>query len=169
MPSNLDVSSLVVKNNINNEEQIQYTIKYMMCSKKINSIIEQLVKSNDYCKTIFVIENYIMPDFAGKNQLKFVSALISLQALVRQYIIQIGTYQLNGQFKLYTPTPSENKLVFSGKGNADKEYMVETFFEYYDGVKLLPTCNAESDVHKINDIVDAFSLVCYGFKKYIED
>ena len=65
---------------------------------------------------------------------------------------------------LHTPTPTQNKKNFSGDGKADKQKMIETFITKYDGFKLLPDVNTG----KIDDVIDAYSLMVFGWKIYIK-
>jgi hypothetical protein len=166
MPTNLLVSDLVIDlNDKNNVQQVESTIKALICSKKICLIIEKSLKQYNPDEVIFSIENYIMPTFSGSSQLKTVGGLISLQGYVREKIILL-CLDLQIKFKIYTPTPSSNKLFFAKNGNADKALMIKCFLIYYQGNKLLPTID-ENSVNIINDIVDSFSLMLNAYDKLI--
>ena len=166
MPTNLLAEGLVFDiNDENNFEQSEITLKAIVASKKILNIIENSIKRYNPNEIMFSIENYIMPNFSGKNQLKHVSGLITLQGFVRRDCILL-CLKNNIQIKLYTPTPSSNKLFFTGNGNAEKPEMLKYFLTYYNGNKLLPTIK-ESDSAKINDVIDAFSLVMNAYSKHI--
>jgi len=166
MPTNILVSDLVLDiNDTNNLEQCEATLKAMICSKKIGIIIAQKILESNPTEVIVSIENYIMPAFSGQNQLKTVSGLIMLQGYVRQVIIRL-CLDKNISFKLYTPTPSSNKLFFSRNGHAEKPEMLKAFLNYYDGNKLLPSVTIDSSA-SVNDVIDAFSLMMNAYNKHI--
>jgi hypothetical protein len=150
----------------NNVEQLHYTIKSSQASNKINKIIFDNLKEFKPDLFVCVIENYIMPDYGGSNQLKIVSALISLQAFVRKKIMDF-CIKNSIILKMLTPTPSNLKKVFSANGNATKEDMVKAFINYYDGEKLIPEIKTIS-IDKVNDVVDSFALSMYGYKKTLD-
>lgn len=167
MPTNILVADIVLDNHDkNNLEQCEATLKAMICSKNIGKIVEEKINQIRPDKIIVVIENYIMPAFSGKNQLKTVSGLIMLQGFVRKLFIELCLAN-QIELKLYTPTPSSNKLFFTKDGNADKTKMVKIFLEAYDGNKLLPTITNNS-VAIIHDVVDAFSLMMNAYKQLIK-
>jgi len=166
MPTNISVYDLLLdKDDVNNTEQVEATLKAMICSKKIAQIISEVY--NEYaCDDIVVsIENYIMPSFSGQNQLKTVSGLITLQGFVREYVIKLSL-GFKKDIKLYTPTPSANKKFFTGNGKAEKLEMLQVFLNNYDGNKLFPTVT-ESSLHAINDVIDSFSLAVNAYSKII--
>jgi len=168
MPTNILPSDLVIDDeNNNNQMQIETTLKAMIASKKIANIIFLAIKQFNPDNCVFVIENYIMPQYTGAAQLKTVSGLIMLQGFVRAEIIKFGI-DFNLKVKLMTPTPSNNKLFFAKNGSADKSIMLKAFIENYDGKKLIPS----ADIHilgRIDDVVDGFSLMMQGFATYIKD
>ena len=121
---------------------------------------------NEYDFIIFCIENYIMPDFGGKNQLKTVSGLIMLQGFVREHIIK--NYGNSKKVKLLTPTPSTIKSFFAKNGRADKEMMIKSFIENYDGEKLIPDIK-NLDTSAVNDVVDSFAMAFYSYNQLINN
>ena len=164
MPTNVSPLDFILDaNNINNLEQIEATIRAMICSKKICSVLAEYVVKYKPSDIIVSIENYIMPAFSGKNQLKSVSGLILLQGFVREFFIRLKISQ-NINVKIFTPTAKENKLFFTGNGNAEKSDMISTFFSTYDGGKLVGLGSEK----QINDVIDAFSLMLFGYKKYLK-
>jgi len=167
MPTNIHVEDLVIDDeNRNNQEQMTATLKAMICSKKIGGVIAKCLDTYKPRELVICIENYIMPAFSGSNQLKTVSGLIMLQGFVRELIIRLGiSYQYD--FKIMTPTPSNNKLFFTGNGNADKALMLEWFLNHYEGKKLLPEANIDK-LGRINDIIDSFALCMQGYSEYIK-
>ena len=165
MPTNLLTEDLVLDlEDKNNYEQCHLTLKSIICSKKISLLINENIIKYSPDKIIFSFENYVMPSYEGPTQLKSVSGLITLQGHVRKDSIQL-CLQNNVKVQIYTPTPSSNKLFFTKDGNADKLKMLVFFIKYYDGNKLLPTVTID-DVGKVNDIIDAFSLMMNAFSKY---
>jgi hypothetical protein len=167
MPSNILVSDLCLDiDDMNNMEQTESTLKAMICSKKIGQILYSKINDSQFEKIIVVIEGYIMPVFSGQNQLKIVSGLIMLQGFVREIIIKISL-EKNIPLKMFTPAPKSNKLFFAHNGNAEKQEMLKVFLEDYEGNKLLPDITINS-VAKINDVIDAFSLMMFGYAKTIK-
>lgn len=170
MPTNILPQDLIIDaDNVNNVEQIESTLKAMICSKKICTQIAGIL-NHWKPQSVFVgIENYIMPSFAGKNQLKHVSGLITLQGFVRKFLIEwkvsmdLENSQRGFELKMFTPTPSENKKFFTKNGNAEKPEMIKHFYEYWDGAKLIP----EGSTAQLNDVVDAFALMVFTYFKMI--
>lgn len=163
MPSNIHYDDIVKNSDKNTDEQIITTLRAMICSKKICSIIARLLTEWNPDKLIVCIENYIMPSFAGPNSLKSVSGLILLQGYIREWFVKCKISQPDISMYLYTPSPTQNKKSFCGDGKAEKQKMIDTFVNDYDGNKLLPIITKG----KIDDVIDAFSLMIYGYKKYL--
>lgn len=162
MPKNINLSDITLNDEYNATEQNRITLKAIIASTAINKIIGQYMVTFKPDTVVFTIENYIMPAFGGKNSLVEVSSLITLQGYVREFITKtcIGIENLN--WKLYCPTASQNKKFFCQDGNATKEKMIDTFYKYYDGAKLIPF----GAPGKIDDIIDSFSLMVNGYVKY---
>lgn len=167
MPKFLLVDDFIIdKEDENNVEQCETTLKAISCSKHIKDIIDKHCEINEYDFIIFCIENYIMPDFGGKNQLKTVSGLIMLQGFVREHIIK--NYGNSKKVKLLTPTPSTIKSFFAKNGRADKEMMIKSFIENYDGEKLIPDIK-NLDTSAVNDVVDSFAMAFYSYNQLINN
>lgn len=83
-------------------------------------------------------------------------------SLIKQYM------DMNG-IKFHTPTPSQVKKNFTGKGNAKKEAMVEEFYKRYpegNFHKMLNIKEGIKDMKPIDDIVDSFAvLLCHDYFK----
>lgn len=166
LPVNVKLDDIVIDDtDENNIEQMSATLRMMICSQKINNIIQKVIETKTVDKITFAIENYIMPAFEGKNQLKTVSEAIMLQGQVRSNIIKLSLLK-NIKIKILTPTPSKLKKFFSLDGDADKLKMLQTFITYYNGQKILPDAKIEN-LGKINDVIDSFALSIYGFSKTI--
>ena len=134
--------------------------------KKIDVIISDVVSKYKPLKIVYCIENYVMPDYTGPQQLKTVSALIMLQGFVRQNLIKIALNN-NIPFKLMTPTPSKLKLFFFFFGRAEKVDMLLSFLNNWDGIKIIPDACIEN-IGKLDDVIDSFALMCYGYSKELK-
>lgn len=170
MPSNITAEDLLLtKNSKNDTEQVYATIRSMICAKKINSILANILedtrKDSEQLTIICTIENYIMPAFAGPNSLRNVSGLILLQGYIREFLIRYKLTYPDVTLLLHTPTPTQNKKNFTGDGKADKQKMLETFIKYHEGSKLLP----DTSKGKLDDVIDAYSLMTYGWKLWISN
>lgn len=150
---------------LNNFEQLKTTLRAMTCSSKISHIISEAIEKYNPDNMIVCLENYIMPSFGGQNSLKTVSGLIILQGFVREFLIKY-CQKLTLQLKLLTPSPTQVKLFFCKDGQADKDFMVYTFINDYDGKKLLPSLEYK-DTQYINDVVDSFALNWYAYSKIL--
>lgn len=167
MPTDVLLDDIILdKNDVNNFEQLHATLRGMISVKKIFTLISEEISRDQYDEIIICIENFIMPAFAGKNQLKTVAGLIMMQGFLRAEIIKYcAGKKLN--FKLLTPSPTTNKYNFTKNGKADKSKMIESFINIYEGKQLIPTI--EEDKNKLEDVVDAFSLMMYGYSKIIKN
>ena len=169
LPINISGIDLILTNeDTNSREQNEATIKAIIAAKKVKKIILSAIKRYNIKKVYFSIESFIMPSFAGKNQLKQVAGLIMMQGFVREFIIKLkadNTLNID-DIKLLIITPSENKKIFSNDGKADKNKMIDTFFKKYDGENILP--NGKAKGLKIDDIIDAFSLMYSGYSKLMK-
>ena len=167
----LDLNEFVIDSeDVNNSEQVDVTLKAMKSSQMTCNIVKKAIEKHNPEEIYVCIENFIMPDFGGKNQLKVVSGLIMLQGFVRSTLIQMSLSK-KIRLKLLTPTPSTIKASFCKNGAADKELMLKEFLTNYDGDKLIPGLSI-ADLHHINDVIDSFALMyyCYGkLLKYDEE
>lgn len=167
MPNNIEVTDLLLdKEDNNNLEQCEITLKSMINSSNICKILFDSIEKHLPDNIYLSIENYIMPAFSGKNQLKTVSGLIQLQGFVRKEIIKYCLLK-KIQLKLLTPTPTTVKSFFALDGGADKLKMFESFNKYYNGKLLLPDVTI-LDLGKINDVIDSFALMMYAYSKIIK-
>lgn len=166
LPTNILAEDLIMNDeDENNIEQAEATLKALICSKKIGTVIQSAIRQYRPDEVIFSIENYIMPAFSGQNQLKVVSGLIMLQGFVREISIRLSI-ELGFAIRLFTPTATSNKKFFTGDGRAQKDKMLHTFINIYDGQKLIPEAHI-SKLHMINDVVDSFALACQAFHIYL--
>lgn len=176
LPTNLSVSELLIDANElskNENDQALITIKSLICAKAIKSVINKYIQLLQPAQCVFVIENYIMPAFGGKNSLQNVSGLIAIQNYIREYVIglklQHGSVRDDFETSLTTtdtflctPTPTQVKKFFTGNGKAQKQEMEDVFLSKYDGNVLIDIRERRG---KFDDIVDAFALGCYGLSK----
>lgn len=173
LPTNLSVDEILIDSKElgkNENDQALITIKSLICAKAIKSVINKYIQLLKPQKCLFVIENYIMPAFGGKNSLQNVSGLIAIQNYIREHVIglklqhgrdQEGTSTAIDTF-LCTPTPTQVKKFFTGNGKAQKQEMEDVFLSKYDGNALIDIRERKG---KFDDIVDAFALGCYGLSK----
>lgn len=173
LPTNLSVDEILIDSkelSKNENEQALITIKSLICAKAIKSVINKYIQLLKPQQCLFVIENYIMPAFGGKNSLQNVSGLIAIQNYIREYVIGLklqhgsvreGSESYPDTF-LCTPTPTQVKKFFTGNGKAQKQEMEDVFLSKYDGNALIDIRERKG---KFDDIVDAFALGCYGLSK----
>lgn len=173
LPTNLSVDEILIDSKElgkNENDQALITIKSLICAKAIKSVINKYIQLLKPQQCLFVIENYIMPAFGGKNSLQNVSGLIAIQNYIREYVIGLklqhgrdpeGTSTAIDTF-LCTPTPTQVKKFFTGNGKAQKQEMEDVFLSKYDGNALIDIRERKG---KFDDIVDAFALGCYGLSK----
>jgi hypothetical protein len=160
LPKNFDIAKVSDVSSHSDYHQTEATIKGLMIKRVIADIIKI---HNDFDAEVIVsIENYIMPTFSGKNQLNTVGGLIQLQGFIRELFIE-NSLNNSSRLRFCFPTPSHNKYSFSHNGNATKEIMIDTFLQYYNGNSILPDLTK----YKIDDLVDAFSLMIYGYKNIL--
>lgn len=62
--------------------------------------------------------------------------------------------------KVITPKPTEVKKYFTGKGNANKDAMYESFL-IKTSVDLTLILDQKPDSNPISDIVDSYAMLCY--------
>jgi Holliday junction resolvasome RuvABC endonuclease subunit len=67
--------------------------------------------------------------------------------------------------KYHTPSPNSVKKFYTGKGNAGKDIMHDSFVSR-TGVDLTVVLNHSSDSNPISDIVDSHAMLCYGIQHY---
>ena len=80
-------------------------------------------------------------------------------------ILKYKLYKSGIQF--HTPAPTQVKKYFSGKGNANKEYMHEAFVEQ-TSIDLSIILNSKPTDSPISDIVDSYAMLCYGIDNYFK-
>lgn len=170
LPTNISTYELEMRNDMetNSADQIETTLKAMVCSKKILGVVLknfELYKPDDI---YFAIEGFIMPNFGGmgKNQFASLTDLIMLQAHIRDLIVRFLISNSFAKQKILIVNPSELKKFFAHNGNADKPLMIEKFYTEYDGDKLLPKIQLQDT--KIDDIVDSFALMMFIYSKILK-
>lgn len=150
----------------NNKEQIETTLRAMCASRQIFDVVYNYHQKHNHNFVIVSIENYVMPAFGGQNSLKNVSGLITLQAFVREMVLRYCNKN-QVMVKMLTPSPTTLKKFFTGSGKAEKEDMMKSFVENFNGRKLIPAAS-EDTVKIINDVVDAFALTYYAYGKLLK-
>jgi Holliday junction resolvasome RuvABC endonuclease subunit len=58
-----------------------------------------------------------------------------------------------------TPTPSQVKKNYTGKGNAKKDMMVAQFYEEFPDIKLHEILGIKEMAKPIDDIVDSYAVL----------
>lgn len=167
LPGNISAIDIVNdESDFYSEDQANITLKAMVCCKRIMKIIlEKIIKINSNPIDLYInIEGFIMPSITGIQQFKSLSGLIMLQGMLRSDLIKVKLNEsLNiDVFKIYITSPTDLKMWFSGNGAADKQVMLDSFVDDYEGNKLLPDT---SSLAKINDVVDSFALMLHAVGK----
>ena len=177
LPKNININDLLIDENTNDIHQLSDTLKSMIVTKRIMSIIIKACFRYKPDDIYFGIENFIMPTFGGCSNQQGLTSLIMYQGMLRDALIKYcltlkksdealdGGYAVK-DFKITVVSPSENKKSFTGDGKSDKKKMIKTFYDDYDGNKLIPK-QFNQDV-KIDDIVDSFSLMVFVYRKLIK-
>jgi predicted DNA-binding ribbon-helix-helix protein len=156
LPINVNSWKITSKDSLSDREQMEGSLKGMMIKKIIKEIVDKKIEEFNFKGKIhFCIENYILPTYSGKTQLKTTGMLIGLNSYIREIFVELS---ITGKYdvKFYYPSPSHNKKSFTLNGNATKEDMEKVFIESYNGLSLLHNLNS-----KVDDLIDAFSLVVY--------
>ena len=171
LPVNITTKDIIVDtDDYNSLIQADATIKCMICVKRLMDIVVRKInKVNNIdipLDVYFNIEGFLMPQVQGEQQFKSLSGLIMLQGMLRAEIIRL---KLSDKFnidnlKIFITTPKELKKWFSGNGNADKQVMLDSFYNNWEGRKLLPDVTS---VKQINDVIDAFALMMNAYGKII--
>lgn len=162
MPDNINLSELSLTEDSNDftTEQLTATLKAMICSKKICKILERVLDNYKPDEVYFNIEGAITPMFSTANQMRVIAELTILQGYVREWIVKNYLNKHYSKCVLYITPPNQNKKFFTGKGNASKDEMYESFINQWDGSKILPI----STNSKIDDVIDAFALMTYMYR-----
>ena len=95
--------------------------------------------------TDVALEGYAMGARAG-----LVFNIAENTSLVKQYLFHNG-------IAFETPSPTSVKKVFTGKGNAKKEQMVDRFHELFPHVQLDKVLGIKEYAKPIDDLVDGFA------------
>ena len=100
-------------------------------------VVKEIASSDD-CDVLIRMEGCAL------RALGKVESLFALQHIIRERLIELGA-------NIEIRTPSNNKKLFTGKGNANKELMVSTFLQSHQDL---------SDITSkfLDDIADAYSL-----------
>jgi hypothetical protein len=154
LPINVNSWKITSEDFISDRDQMEGSLKGMMIKKITENIIEKFLENNKEVNIYFVIENFILPTYSGKTQLKTTGNLIGLNFLLREIFINLSVQGY--LIKYFYPSPSHNKKSFCLNGNADKQMMEDTFINVYNGGQLIKMEG------KVDDVIDAFSLMIYG-------
>lgn len=173
----LKYHNILYENNL--VEMIPYT--RVSVSKEYRQ--EQKDKMNDAIKLSFLIINKInsiidkcndeirigLEGFSFNSKGASYIDLIMYNCFLRQKIVEIF-----GSESLVIISPSENKKFFSGKGNANKEKMIESFISNFVGdekiklTELWKYCSENEldykNIKPIDDLVDSYSIMLFMTK-----
>ena len=131
----------------NSHEQEYYkTINILSIMEVLTTIIKKYTTKND---NIIVIMEGI--SYGSSIRTKSIFDLAGLNYLLRDTIIQ------NKNIKLLICPTTEIKKFASGKGNSDKDILIEAFLILYPQFK---------DIKKIDDMVDAYFMCKYGYEQF---
>jgi len=165
LPTNISVNDIIIDNDYNSLIQAESTLKCMICIKRLMEIIIKSLPNNSIEFDLIInIEGFLMPQVSGEQQFKSLSGLIMLQGMLRSEIIKL---KLSNHFnidnlKLFITPPKELKKFFTNNGNADKQIMLDSFIDNWNGKKLLPDTTS---LKHINDIIDSFALMMNAYGK----
>ena len=123
----------------------------IMCAKTIYDVINEFTKDNPKYISI-VIEGI---SYGSTQRTKSIFDLAGLNYLIREKFIgkEIGTTNV-----IFTiATPAEIKKFASGKGNNNKDIMIDMFLGSHKEFSILP---------KIDDIADSFFMAGYAKRLY---
>lgn len=128
------------------EQEYYKTINILSIMEVLTTIIKKYTTKND---NIIVIMEGI--SYGSSIRTKSIFDLAGLNYLLRYTIIQ------NKNIKLLICPPTEIKKFASGKGNSDKDILIEAFLILYPQFK---------DIKKIDDMVDAYFMCKYGYEQF---
>lgn len=166
--------------NILYENNLVEMIPYTRVSVSKEYRQEQKDKMNDAIKLSFLIINKInsiidkcndeiiigLEGFSFNSKGASYIDLIMYNCFLRQKIVEIF-----GSESLVIISPSEGKKFFSGKGNANKEKMIESFISNFVGdekiksTELWKYCSENEldykNIKPIDDLVDSYSIMLF--------
>jgi len=122
------------------------TLNLINISNTILSIIKKYINKND--NIIVVMEGI---SYGSSNKTKSIYDLSGLNYLIRYNIIK------NEHINLLICPPSEIKKFASGKGNANKELLIDAFLILYPEYQ---------QIKKIDDLVDSYFMCKYAKLSY---
>jgi len=126
------------KSHNSSTDALNETRRIIYISKQISAVVGSEIALNRVCDCLVRMEGCAL------RALGKVESLFALQHIIRERLIELGV-------NIEIRTPSNNKKLFTGKGNANKELMVSTFLQEH---KELTDITAKF----LDDIADAYSL-----------
>lgn len=123
----------------------------IMCAKTIYDVINEFTKDNPKFISI-VIEGI---SYGSTQRTKSIFDLAGLNYLIREKFIGKETETIKTIFTI--ATPAEIKKFASGKGNNNKDIMIDMFLGSHKEFSILP---------KIDDIADSFFMASYSKNLY---
>lgn len=119
-------------------DALNETRRIIYLSEQIKAVVSSEIASNDDCDILIRMEGCAL------RALGKVESLFALQHIIRERLFELGA-------NMEIRTPSNNKKLFTGKGNANKELMVSTFLQTHPEL-------SEITSKFLDDIADAYSL-----------
>ena len=148
-------------------DQIDLTEKYYISVKTIMKLIITYinnVKSKFNVKhneiNIFInMEGSILSGYNFNVQI----GVNMLQGFLRGELIKLQLANNFNTYKFRMIPPTLLKSFFTNNGSANKEEMVNSFINNYNGRKLIPQIDLSNKmVDSLNDVVDSFALVVFN-------
>lgn len=137
------------RNNLN-LQNINWSIR-----PSYNSNIERYSIVADWAMSIIVTHNVeviALEDYSLHAKGKIFN-IAEATGILKYYLFTQG-------IQVYTFPPSQNKKIFSGKGNANKALMIDTFNQIH-GINIAEQLGHKKDFtgSPVSDIVDSYSLI----------
>lgn len=134
------------KNEISAENEIGKTLDFIFVCNNIKDIIYKELEKNTITKIVVCEEGISY----GSSNTKSVFDLSGLNYLIRYTILSIIKSLNFG--KLFISTPAQIKKFATGKGNANKQMIIDKFKEIHQSF----------DIPKIDDISDSYFMAKYA-------
>lgn len=126
------------------------TINIINLANMINDVVCEYCKDPDIEEIYIIIEGI---SYGSTLRTKAVFDLAGLNYVIRKNFIN------KDKIKLYIVPPTHIKKFATGKGNANKEDIIEIFKLTHKDIK----------ISKIDDLADAYYMSCYGLELYKND
>lgn len=143
-----DIVDLKQYENDNHNKEFFKTKNFISVLDKICEVIKSKIRGKD--ANIFIVQEGI--SYGSSLRTKSIFDLAGLNYLLRYKLLEFSSKFNN--FKFWIIPPTEIKKFATGKGNANKDFMITTFKSIYP----------DFDLPKIDDVVDAYFMAQYAKK-----